>query len=423
MTSRPEPSTIQRGILSADLRWLAEIMWQSDPTVIVSIGKSGPLGTTSVERYAVIPSAERPRFLLPLESRSAARAALSSYNALRPPLTRWARAILAAGVGLRATERVFRDRLTVSVLADQAPSGLPSLLLREHLRQVLGNPELVLAIGMRPPGPYAKPVLQVFTRDGRPCGYVKVGWNSVTRRLVRAEADFLQAQRGRPFRTIVVPALLHRGNWRDLEISVASPLPAAIRRLPDPTRLPPLEATREIAEATGLVESPLAHSSYWHGLRRSLEAMLPADVEVARPIREHLRRVEERYGDTTLMFGGWHGDWTPWNIARLHGRIVVWDWEQAGRDVPLGFDVLHYLFQLPFAGRQSGLRDAVEIARRRSAVPLSAIGVPAGAHLPLLSAYLLELFVRYYGAQLAGAGVNHRFYPAILDLLATDLSR
>jgi hypothetical protein len=419
MTTKRAPSANEQRIQSADLRWLAEIMWQKDPTVTVSTGKFGPPGTTPVERYAVLPSVDRPRFFLPLEYRSAARAALSSYNALRPTLTRWARAVLAAGLAVGATERVFRDRLTVSVDADQTRSGLPPLLLREHLRQVLGNPDVVLAIGMRPPGPYAKPVLQAFSRDGRPCGYVKVGWNSVTRRLVRAEAEFLQAQRDRPFRTIVVPTLLHRGTWRDLEISVASPLPSGIRRLPAPGRYPPLEATREIAEATGLVEAPLARSSYWNRLRRSLEAILPGDPEVAGPIREHMQHVEERYGETKLIFGGWHGDWTPWNVARHQGRIVAWDWEQAGHDVPLGFDVVHYLFQLPFAGKQAGLREAVTVSRRRSAAPLRALGVPTSAQPPLLSMYLLELFVRYYGAQLAGAGLNRRFYPAILEQLAS----
>jgi hypothetical protein len=422
MTSKRAPSANQQETLGTDIQWLTQIMWQADPTVTVSTGPSGPLGATPVERYAVLPSADRPRFFLPLESRRAARAALSSYNALRPPVTRWARRVLAAGMRVGATERVFRDRLTVSVRSDQLRSGLTALLLREHIRGVLGNPDLVLAIGMRPPGPYAKPVLQAFTRDGRPCGYVKVGWNSVTRRLVRTEADFLQAQGNHPFRTIIVPALLHRGRWRDMEISVASPLPSGIRRVRATATLPSLEATREIAEATGLVEAPLARSSYWYRLRRSLEALLAEDPEIAGPVWEHLQRVEERYGDTKLTFGGWHGDWTPWNVARLRGRVVAWDWEQADRDVPLGFDVIHYLFQLPFAGEQSSLRKAVEVSRRRSAAPLRALAVPTSAQLPILSAYLLELFLRYYGAQLAGAGVNARFFPAILEVLATDLS-
>jgi hypothetical protein len=91
--------------------------------------------------------------------------------------------------------------------------------------------------------------------------------------------------------------------------------------------------------------------------------------------------------------------------------------------VPLGFDVIHYLFQLPFAGKQAGLRESVAVSTHRSAAPLRALGVPTSAQPSLLSAYLLELFVRYCDAQLAGAGVNHRFYPAILELLATDMSR
>jgi hypothetical protein len=404
-----------------DLEWLAKITWLVAPNVSVRLGRSGPSGTVPVERYAVIPNAERPRFLLPLESRRAARSALISYNALRPPLTRGARAVLATGAEVGVAQLLFRDRLIVSVPADRAPSEWPSMLLREHLRRALGVPDLVLAIGLRPPGPYTKPVLQAFSRNGRPCGYVKVGWNRVTGPLVRAEADFLLARRDRPFRKILMPALLHRGMWRELEISVVSPLPAGVRRRADPSSPPPLETTREIAEAGGLREAPLARSSYWSRLRRSVEAILPLDPAVSRPTREHLLRVEERYGDTTFMFGAWHGDWTPWNVAALGGKVVAWDWEQAGRDVPLGFDIIHYLFQLPFAGRQASLEESVAFSRRRSAAPLRDLGVPRSAQPALMSAYLLELFRRYYGAQRAGAGVNRRFYPAILDLLTRDL--
>jgi hypothetical protein len=420
MTASEAPDTDEQADLSADLRWLLGILWPDDRAITVSVGRCIPPGMRPVERYAVLPSAKRPRFFLPLESRRAARAALSSYNALRPPLTRWVRRMLAAGVGVGATELAFRDRLTVCVRDDEPPQRVASLLLREHLRRALGDPGLVVAIGMRPPGPYAKPVLQAFSPDGRPCGYVKVGWNPLTRDLVRTEAEFLRARGERPFRTIVVPRLLHRGGWRDLEISITAPLPSGILRMSPSAGLPPLGATREIAQAAGLTEAPLTASSYWSRLRRSLADIVPDDPDLTRPLRRLLQRVEDRYADTRLAFGSWHGDWTPWNVARYGGRIVAWDWEQTGHDVPLGFDVLHYLFQVPFAGRQTGLREAVAHCRRRSAAPLRALGVPTRDQPALLSVYILELFRRYYGAQLAGAGVNRRFYPAVLDLMASD---
>jgi hypothetical protein len=421
MTS--EDTIAENGQLApgTDLEWLAKITWLVAPNVRVRLGTAGPSGTVPVERYAVIPNAERPRFLLPLESRRAARSALLSYNALRPPLTRGARAALATGAELGVAQLVFRDRLVVSVPADRTPSEWPSMLLREHLRRVLGVPDMVLAIGVRSPGPYTKPVLQAFSRNGRPRGYVKVGWNQVTGPLVRAEADFLQARRERPFHTILVPGLLHGGAWRELEISVTSPLPPGIRRLPDPSTPPPVETTREIAETGGLREGPLAESSYWYRLRRSVEDILPLDPAVTRPVRRHLLSVEERFGNTKLTFGSWHGDWTAWNVALLKGKVVAWDWEQAGHDVPLGFDIVHYLFQLPFAGKQARLEESVAFCRRRSVAPLLDLGVPPSVQPALISAYLLELFVRYYGAQLSGAGVNRRFYPAILELLASDL--
>ena len=44
----------------------------------------------------------------------------------------------------------------------------------------------------------------------------------------------------------------------------------------------------------------------------------------------------------TLGFGRGHGDWTPWNMRRLDGRLVVWDWERSRDGVPIGLDALHY---------------------------------------------------------------------------------
>lgn len=42
-----------------------------------------------------------------------------------------------------------------------------------------------------------------------------------------------------------------------------------------------------------------------------------------------------------------HGDFCPWNMMELNGRILLFDWEMGG-DYPLGYDVFTFLFQTQF---------------------------------------------------------------------------
>lgn len=406
--------------MNPKLRWISEILWSGAPGVAVTLGADHPPGHEVVERYLVLPNARLPRFLISDGPGLASGAALATYNALRPPGTRLARAILGAGLRRGMTQRIFRDRLTVSVPGTMSRNDVYSATLSGYLRRVLpGERRLVLAIGLRDPGPNTKPVVQVFNPDGSARGYVKLGWNEFTQGLVRTEAAFLQ---GAPtFETLRVPRLIHHERWRGLEISVAAPLPADVRRFRPPSRIPPPATTWEIARMGGIREASLGASAYWHGLRGSTLSMVTEGADrMAEVVSRCMDRIEDRYGDTFLTFGRWHGDWVPWNLAWHEDRLVAWDWEHTGRDVPLGFDIVHFLFQLPFARQRKPLRESIGQWRRRTPAALSTLGVPAVAQPAVLSTYLLQMFARYRGAQLAGAGVNPRFFPDILDVLARE---
>ena len=50
-------------------------------------------------------------------------------------------------------------------------------------------------------------------------------------------------------------------------------------------------------------------------------------------------------GDVGLTFGAWHGDWAPWKMRPLAGRLLVWDWERFTIGGPLGYDALHFDLQ------------------------------------------------------------------------------
>src|SRR6266511_2233131 len=139
--------------------------------------------------------------------------------------------------------------------------------------------------------------------------------------------------------------------------------------------------------------------------------------EIAATLEGCLARIEERCGDMRFEFGRWHGDWVPWNLAWDGERLFAWDWEHSGGDAPLGFDLLHWQFQVAFVQQR---RNAAEAASRCAALAtpyLERLGIEPAAAGALPWMYLLELYLRAQRMQAASAGWNARFHPAMLQVL------
>jgi hypothetical protein len=382
------------------------------------LGADAPPGYRVAERYAVVPSAGRARFLVPLLDRRSAAASVSAYNALRPAKVRLTRTALAAALRVGGAQRILRDELSVCVPSDADDDDAARWLLGEHLRGVFGEPSVHAAIGVGRPGPFRKPVLQAFRPDGRVLGYVKAGWNDVTRGLVHTEADMLAACADEPPTSMLVPALRGRGRWRDLETVIAAPLPESVRRYRPREATPPIEATLEVAGLFGRATERLAESAYWSKAVASVRGLRGrVDDDVADAVDGYAAETARRHGAVELSFGAWHGDWAPWNMAKLDGRLVVWDWEHGSRRVPLGFDPLHFHFQLAFIADEQPLARSLVRARGAGGAALAGLGLSSAQADAVVASHLLEVFLRYQEAMLAGAGTNPRFFPAAVRIL------
>ena len=429
----------RRGRVSGDLAWLIDLLWGAGVEaglVRVRTDGTAPEGSVPVERFAVVPSLARPRFLVPLASRRAAWASTVRYNALRPARVRAVRAAVGTGMLVGLGQRALRDRLVVYVAAGVAGEPLEELLISQHLRRELGVPGLVMGIGVRARHPNRKPTLQLFGAGGEALGYVKVGWSRLTRALVRNEADALRACQAHPPAGLEVPRLLVAGRWNDLDLVVTSPLPTGVRRHRQALRPPPVAVSRRIAGMDGTRTLPLAASPWWSSVREGVRAVAAAGGaggdggggdgggagarEIATTLEGCLRRIEERCGGTRLAFGRWHGDWVPWNLAWLGGRLFAWDWEHSGADAPLGFDLLHWQFQVAFVQQRRSAAEAASRCATLAAPDLARLGIEPAAVRELPWLYLLELYLRAYRMQAAGAGWNPRFHPHMLHVLGAS---
>jgi hypothetical protein len=373
-------------------------------------------GWRPVARFAVVPDVPRARFLLPLASPRVTAAALLAYNALRSGRTRVARALLGATARVGAARIPVLPRLTVAV-----PSGVddPDAFVVHHLASRLGGTPLHAAIGVRPPDPHHKPTLQLFDGRGRPRGYAKIGWNDATRAMVRTEAAALAALPTVPDAAFpYVPRVLYAGDWSGRAVAVIDPLPPGVRRVPrDDWPYP--AAMLAVAGAAGLIREPLA--GFLDRLADRAAQARTAGCAAAERALAAIRVLRERHGAVRLEFGCWHGDWVPWNLGVHNGRLVAWDWEHHGTGVPVGFDLAHHGFQRALTLADRPAADATRAAATALLSHATALNLdPAHAH-PVLTCYLLELWLRTWTLASGGAGWNPRLHPHLLDVVESRL--
>ncbi len=399
-------------------RWIFDLLFGITPTVTWAAVGQLPPGYQAVDRFVVLPAGADRAFAVSLASRSGASSALTSYNALRSRRRRFARRVMGAGLRTGIAQRLQRWQVDIGVAVGATPRERADALLWEHLGLLFGRP-VIIAFGCGG-GPYRKPVLQVFGTDGAALGYVKIGWNDWTRDAVRREAAALTAGADRAVR-FGVPALLRCSSWSGLDLVVTAPLPRGITRYDTDASLPGTDVLREISALSPVSSSELARSPWWLSLRERIKVGV-ADPDMAGWLSRMADGVERQHGRAELPFGRWHGDFVPWNLARLGGRLYAWDWESSAQSAPVGFDALHFHFQVAFVGRQRPVEEAAALAAGRARPALGALGVPPGQRDLLAPLHLLELTVRHEEARSSSGDRDMRFLPAVLPVIERGLA-
>lgn len=414
MTTRVGSTTDPRSRADG-LGWVSRAVFPDD-RVGLTVGGALPAGHQAVARYAVVPSVARARFLVPLGSSRAGAASLLAYNALRPPKVRALRAVLGGLARFGQVGLAPFPTLTVSV---PAGASAAELLLTERLAADLGGAPLLAACGVRPPDPNAKPTLQLFTADGRPRGYAKIGWNDATRALVTAEAAALRALRavtGVPDHP-TPPGLLTETAWAGQVVAVIEPLPPGVRgvSVDDPPRIAALLAVARRGGPAG-TPRPLAGSTFLTRLAGLADRAAAAEPAGARAVAA-VSALGRRHGDTRVEFGHWHGDWVPWNLGWHAGQLVAWDWEHSGPDVPVGFDLAHDAFQRALVLRGESADAAASAVDGHLGRHGDRLGLDAAQRRLVADAYLVEMWLRTWRLADAGAGWNGALHPALLDVI------
>ena len=358
--------------------------------------------------YAILPSARRPKLLVPIAGGLAA-GSLRSYNDSMSQAARLRRAAMSGmfRVGMHRFAKL--DKVAFTMTGD----GSPTLL--EYLESVLHQPVNVSVAMVPVPRPNRKPVLQLLSSGGRLLAYAKVGWNDLTRRLVGNEVAALRTLASADLQTLSPPNVVHAGWWEGRSILVTEAAPSPLIRRCRRNAPPPIRVEREVSRSMWAGSEPLGSSRYLS----NLDARIRDIPDDGPDLRERLRSVVDRVRDISVScaFGAWHGDWAPWNMSRSSSGLVVWDWERFDGPVPFGFDRAHLHFQVDNMVRRRSVGDAAETASAAlRAVP--EIGARGSATVrAILQFYLIEQVLRLEEGRLAGEAIRPGVVQAIVDHL------
>jgi hypothetical protein len=172
----------------------------------------------------------------------------------------------------------------------------------------------------------------------------------------------------------------------------------------------PIAAMHEVAESADIGNASVGDSSYLRRLQQGV-ASLPASS----PVHDHLDSVTRRTAHVSLSFGRWHGDWAPWNMGAGSDPVPLWDWERSQVDVPLGFDVVHFILQEAFRNRADAAV-AVSALRGQGAAALNRWYRNREQLDATVLLYLCEILTRY----VADAGADPS--PALRNRIRTILT-
>ncbi len=293
--------------------------------------------------------------LLPRRPRRAAAAALRHYKASAVGRRQLVFRGLAAAAQLGLGD-VLPHRITVGPTGDGPEADVVA-----YLRKVLDR-DLVVSLRVGPPRANRKPVLELLSPSGEMLGFAKVGITGLTRELVRVEAAALDVLAAAGLTRLQVPRLLHHGQWREHEVLVQTPLSGSGRSVS--------RGHADLGHGRGGHDAGSHHAGgrperllaarCAHGWRRAGRGTAAALLRV-------MDDLQATADVTSLAFGSWHGDWTPWNMASSGDQVLVWDWERFESGVPVGYDALHH--QLQAAVERDGAGEHSPPPRRRCSPP------------------------------------------------------
>lgn len=318
-------------------------------------------------------SASQGVLLVDLFNRRTAAASLRLYNA-QGTLGRALLGFLAAAL------RMGLGSMVPSVRLNTAASPVLGFV-----KQALGDSDLRFAMSTNDRGGRARSVILAMRRDGEALGFAKAGNDPAALTREHGALRRLAALHPSGFD---VPRVLAFGTVEGVTVLLQSPPP------PGPVRRPPRRwhalcqaVLMEMSGKTG-DEEPWRTSAFRGELASRIEAIAEAAPYEHSLLSWGLENADRLLADGMLLTSMRHGDFAPWNMRCIDGRLFIFDWENASEGTPVGWDFFHFRLSTAVLLGRRGHITAPPTAGERSA--LEELGLPEDQvpHYRLL--YLLD---------------------------------
>lgn len=354
-------------------------------------------GFAHIRRFAMLPSAARPRWLIPLDTPRTATAALSLYRPVRTAgrvLHAAARAAARLGLHVWYRDELCIARRTVSPIEQTIASLFPGTTVR-----------LALSTGAAGRAQLRKLSMAVVSTSGRVLAFAKSGASPASRALVRHEAEVLRTLSAREALAHRVPRLLFSGEVGDAWLHVQEPLDGtsahAELAAPEHALLAALRGA-ELRTAAG--------TAFVRGLQARIAALPASHRWLLRTLEALLPRLEWMRVPATVV----HGDFTPWNIRVHGGTAAAFDWEYAEPDgLPL-VDQCNHLLLVGYLVH--GWTTETALAELRAMSYAAPLGLDPSDVEALQIVQLLDLVTRFLAEGAGAEPMTHWFMQLLLQL-------
>jgi hypothetical protein len=288
-------------------------------------------GFRQIRTFAVLPSLEEPRWLLPEENASQAIAGLKLYT----PFSLRTRVLKYLGTGIAATGFPGRSRSRV-IVASREPLPI------ENLIRGLTNgvkPGFAISIGTR--GTCQKLTVQAMSPSGEILAYIKMPMAQGAADRIQNEAKILEKLARYSWMRQRIPRLLCLTDLGADKILVQSPLagkvgPTALTQSHEDF-LRDLQAC-ESAKCEGEAVVTEAEN-IWRRFASGLDSVWQ---ELA---RAGFATASRWLAGKHLLCAPMHGDFVPWNSRADSEHLLCFDWESASWHAPIHWDKFHFLAQ------------------------------------------------------------------------------
>lgn len=317
-------------------------------------------GFGGVQEYAALPRGQ-PRVFFPTESHRLRSKGLQFHV---PGSIRARRAVafgsLLSRIGLR-----FPFTQNGLVIAARDPALLRREGLVQWLSQTVGWPIDGSVVYAGSDSPNRRITALAAGKRPHKDVVVRIADTLEGESAIRRETAALRALSSSPVRK-QVPRVLHEGDHGPYFVQVQRVLPyGRCRQVHMPTQAH-LEFLVELSNL-GRVTIPLCRTGLWQRLRETAARLMSTSLPP--PVRSSLQEVlGPAFASKPVVCHRTHGDFVPWNIRLVNGRLYVFDWEESQASGLALTDLLHFVWrraslEAPWRGADQAVRVLRDLGR------------------------------------------------------------